>query len=172
MSLIDLIRGKNAPDKFATATLATFATPKPEETRTVATVATVAVAIPGDPITETLVKGGASDPATTSCWWLIRYPDSDPAEMACCPEATHAEILEWYPDAIAAEPFEPTIRQPSAPMSANDEQAIRAWLAMIEETDPATIAEVFSQCQRDADARDYFTGRAAAELPKPDSLPQ
>ena len=43
--------------------------------------------------------------------------------------------------------------------------------AMIEETDPATIAEVIGQCQRDADARDYFTGRAAAELPKPDPFP-
>ena len=51
---------------------------------------------------------------------------------------------------------------------AEEETAIRAWLAMIEETDPATIAEVIGQCQRDADARDYFTGRAAAELPKPD----
>jgi hypothetical protein len=91
-------------------------------------------------------------------------------EVACCTEATYAEILEWYSDAIAAEPFEPTIRQPSAPMSADDEQAIRAWLALIEETDPATIAEVLSQCQRDADARGYFTGRAAAEQPKPNSF--
>ena len=48
---------------------------------------------------------------------------------------------------------------------------IRAWLALIEETDPATIAEVMGQCQRDADARDYFTGRAAAELRKPDRSP-
>jgi hypothetical protein len=59
----------------------------------------------------------------------------------------------------------------TAPMTAEEEQGIRAWLAVIEETDPATIAEVMSQCQRDADARDYFTGRAAAELPKPDPFP-
>ena len=59
----------------------------------------------------------------------------------------------------------------TAPMTADEEAAIRAWLALIEETDPATIAEVMSQCQRDADARDYFTGRAAAELPKPDPFP-
>ena len=80
-------------------------------------------------------------------------------------------ILERHPDAVAAEPFTPTIRQPSAPLTANEETAIRAWLALIEETDPATIAEVIGQCQRDADARDYFTGRAAAELPKPDRFP-
>jgi hypothetical protein len=92
-------------------------------------------------------------------------------EVACCPEATHAEILERHPHAVAAEPFTPTIRQPSAPLTASEETAIRAWLALIEETDPATIAEVIGQCQRDEDARDYFTGRAAAELPKPDPFP-
>lgn len=103
--------------------------------------------------------------------WLIHYPDRDPLEVACCPEATHAEILEWYPDALAAEPLTPTSRQPSAPLTASEETAIREWLALIEETDPATNAEVIGQCQRDADARDYFTRRAAAELPKPDPFP-
>lgn len=49
-------------------------------------------------------------------------------------------------------------------MTAGEETAIRAWLALIEETDPATIAEVLDQCERDADARGYFVGRAAAEL--------
>ena len=114
---------------------------------------------------------GAGDTATASRWWLIHYPDRDPVEVACCPEATHAEILERHPDAVAAEPFTPSIRQPSAPLTASEETAIRAWLALIEETDPATIAEVIGQCQWDADARDYFTGRAAAELPKPDPFP-
>jgi len=109
---------------------------------------------------------GADDTAIASRWWLIHYPDRDPLEGACCPEATHAEILVRHPDAAAAEPFTPTIRQPSAPMTAKMETTIRAWLALIEETDPTTIAEVIDQCQRDADARDYFTGRAAAELPK------
>jgi hypothetical protein len=113
----------------------------------------------------------AGDTATASRWWLIHYPDRDPVEVACCPEATHADILEWHPDALAAEPFTPTIRQPSAPLSASEESAIRAWMSLIEETDPATIAEVIGKCQRDADARDYFTGRATAELPKPDLSP-
>lgn len=117
------------------------------------------------------LKVSPGDTATASRWWLIHYPDHDPVEVTCCPEATHADILERYPDAVAAEPFTPTIRQASAPLTASDETAIRAWLALIEETDPATIAEVIGQCQRDADARDYFTGRAAAELPKPDPFP-
>jgi galactokinase len=51
---------------------------------------------------------------------------------------------------------------------AEEKTRILAWLALIEETDLATIAEVIDQCQRDADARDYFTGRVTAELPKPD----
>ena len=59
----------------------------------------------------------------------------------------------------------------TAPLTASEETAIRAWLVLIEETGPATIAEVIGQCQRDADARDYFTGRAAAELPKPEPFP-
>lgn len=118
-----------------------------------------------------LLKVGAGDTATASRWWLIHYPDRDPVEVACCPEATHADILERHPDAVAAEPFTPTTRQPTAPLTASEETAIREWLALIEETDPATIAEVIGQCQRDADARDYFTGRAAAELPKPDPFP-
>lgn len=116
-------------------------------------------------------KVGASDTATASRGWLIHYPDRDPVEVACCPEATHAEILERYPDAVAAEPFTPTIRRPSAPLTASQETEIRAWLALIEETDPDIIADVIERCRTDAEARDYFTGRAAAELPKPDPFP-
>lgn len=50
---------------------------------------------------------GTGDTATVSRWWLIHYPDRDPVEVTCCPEATHADILERHPDAIAAEPFTP-----------------------------------------------------------------
>lgn len=42
-----------------------------------------------------------------SCCWLIHYPDRDPLEVACFPKATHAEILERHPDAVAAEPIPP-----------------------------------------------------------------
>lgn len=116
-------------------------------------------------------KAGPGETATGSGWWLIHFPDRDPLEVACCPALPHAEILEHYPDAIAAEPIAPVIRQPLAPMTFDQETAILAWLAAIEETDQATIAEVIERCKRDADARDYFTGRAAAELPKPEPFP-
>ncbi|MGX2042249.1 hypothetical protein ACWJKU_19285 [Methylocaldum sp. MU1018] len=59
----------------------------------------------------------------------------------------------------------------TAPLTDTEETSIRAWLALIEKTDPATIAEVIVQCQQDADAGDYFTGRAAAELPRPGPFP-
>lgn len=171
MSLSNLIRRKSEPVGFATATPATFATQEGERGRTVASVATVAVAKSPQGQTAPPAKVGAGDTATAFRWWMIHYPDRDPVEVACCPEATHADILERHPDAVAAEPFTPTIRQPSAPLTASEETAIRAWLALIEETDPATIAEVIGQCQRDAGARDYFTGRAAAELLDDDPFP-
>ena len=170
MSLSAMIR-KRQPGNFATATPATFATHEGGKVRTVASVATVAVAKSPQGQTAPPAKVGAGDTATASRWWLIHYPDRDPVEVAFSPEATHAEVLEAYPDALAAEPFTPTVRQPSVPLTAEEQEAIRAWLALIEESDSATIAEVIGQCQRDADARNYFIGRAALGLPKPDPFP-
>ena len=51
------------------------------------------------------------------------------------------------------------------PMTADEETAIRAWLAHIEETDRDTITEVLDQCRTDAGAREYFIGRAG-EVPR------
>lgn len=170
MTLSALIRKRDTGNP-ATAIPAISATQPKGEAATVARIATVAVANPKEEKTAPLPKVSHGDTATASRWWLIHYPDRDPVEVACYPEGTHADILERHPDAVAAEPFTPTIRQASAPLTASEERAIRAWLALIEETDPATIAELIGQCQRDADARDYFTGRAAAELPKPDPFP-
>jgi len=169
--LARLIQGKTIERAIATATPATFATQESGRKQSVASVATVAVAKSPQGQTALPPKVGAGNTAPASRWSPSHYPDRDPLEMTCCPDATHAEILERHPDAVAAEPFSPTIRQPSAPMTAEEETAIRAWLALIEETDPATIAEVIGQCQWDADVRDYLTGRAAAELPKTDPFP-
>ena len=170
MILADLIRGKSIPNRFATATPATFATQAETKRRTVASVATVAVATSHKLITEAVTKDSekVSAFATTSYRWLIHYPNRAPVEVTCSPEATRAEIMKWHPDAVAAEPFTPTIRKPSASLTANEEAAIRAWLALIDEPDPAMIAEVMGQCQRDGDARGYFLGRAAAEVPVDD----
>ena len=159
MTLSSLIR-KRDTGSIATAIPAISATQPKEEAATVARIATVAVANPKQGQTAFPANAGAGDTATASRWWLIHFRDLDPVEMIVSPPATHAEILERHPDALAAEPLTPTIRQPSAPMTANEETAIRGWLALIEETDPATIAEVIAQCHRNADARDYYLLRA------------
>jgi hypothetical protein len=102
---------------------------------------------------------------------LIRKRDTGnlaiaiPAISATQPKGEAATVARIATVAVA----NPSERQ-IASMTAEEETAIRVWLALIEETDPATIAEVIGQCQRDADARGYFTGRAVAELPKPDTF--
>jgi len=45
-------------------------------------------------------------------------------------------------------------------LTGGDAAVIRAWLARIEETDPAIIATVLCQCSTDADALDYYSQRA------------
>ncbi|MBR4736138.1 MAG: hypothetical protein IK051_00570 [Rhodocyclaceae bacterium] len=74
-------------------------------------------------------------------------------------------MLAAYPDARQAQPFTPSIRLPSSPLTGEEETLLRRWLAQTGETDPAIIAATLDQCQRDADARHYFIKRAASELP-------
>ncbi len=47
-------------------------------------------------------------------------------------------------------------RRDAGTLTAGDESAIRAWLVLIEETDPVCIAKVFEQCRTNADARAWF----------------
>jgi hypothetical protein len=55
------------------------------------------------------------------------------------------------------------------PMTQEDETAIRAWLAHIGETDPATIADVLDKCRADAGERQIVL-RWADEAPRPASF--
>lgn len=96
----------------------------------------------------------------TSDTWLIHYPDREPLEVATCPPATHVEILEQYPDALAAEPFTPIVRPPASSMTGDEERAVLRWLDLIGETNSATIAEVLTACRCDIKARRYFLERA------------
>lgn len=63
-----------------------------------------------------------------------------------------------------AEPLIPTNQHPLPLLTTNEEAAIWAWLARIEETDPVIVAEVMERCQRDAEARAYFIGQAMERL--------
>lgn len=106
-------------------------------------------------------------PPDISRGWLVRYADGSMVDVYFTPAATRAEALIEYPDAITAEPIPETAKRiPTAPMTANEEAAIRAWLAHIEETDPAIIADVLDKCRTDADAREYFIRRAEEVSPK------
>jgi hypothetical protein len=185
MTLSALIRGTRKVAKVATVAVANpeeevatrgarnFATaipaipaipatqPEGEET-TVAKVATVAVANPKKEKTAPLPEVGAG--AATSRWWRLRFADREPLEIACTPPATREEVLAGRPGATEAEPFTPTVRQPSAPLTPDEEKTIRRWLSAIGERDEATIAEVIDRCRRDAAARGCFL-EMAKELP-------
>lgn len=55
---------------------------------------------------------------------------------------------------------------PAAPLTSEEETAIRAWLAHIEETDPAIIADVLDKCRADFNERKILL-RWAEEVPRP-----
>ena len=97
---------------------------------------------------------------STSWGWLLHYPDREPVEIYTSPESTLAEVLRDFPEAMLAQPLPATPTRPAKPLTASEEGAIRAWLAVIEETDPAIIADVLGRCRTDPEARAYFAGRA------------
>lgn len=110
---------------------------------------------------EILAALQASADEATHWLWRIRYMERPPMECAIVPAVTHDRILELHPGAVAAEPFEPIIRQPSAPLTAREEAAIRRWLESIGEHDPVQISAVLDSCRADRKARDYYLRRAA-----------
>ena len=101
------------------------------------------------------------DQGTTSQWWRFHYAQGDSKEASYSPAATHAEAMAGEPDAIKAEPFEPLLREPNAPLSQEEEATILDWLERINEKDEAIISAALHQCQTDQDARDFFIGLAA-----------
>jgi hypothetical protein len=113
--------------------------------------------------TAPLEKISPGDTATAFFLWRIHFPDREPMEVSFTPEVTRAEALGLYPNATAAEPFTPTIRQPSVPMTAEEESEIRRWLTKIDETDPVTIDEVLDRCRNNPEAREYFLSRASED---------
>lgn len=77
-------------------------------------------------------------------------------------------------DQAAVSRWLPTIREHKASIvkalleasaCSGDLTAIRAWLAHIGESDPATITDVLDKCRADPDARGYFIGRAGKVTP-------
>ena len=95
MSLLSKLR-EAREERLATAIPAIAATQPKGGAATVARIATVAVANPTDEETAD---------AVTSWGWLLHFADRERLEVYCNPDATHAAILERYPDALAAEPI-------------------------------------------------------------------
>ncbi len=81
------------------------------------------------------LKVSSGDMATGSRWWLIHYRDRDPVETAFDPAVTHAELLKWNRDAVAAELW--ALATASLPSEAK--ATIRRWLALVGEADPHAI---------------------------------
>ena len=143
MTLATLIQ-KNGLVKVATAIPAIPATDESKSGATIAKIATVAVANPGNEKTD---AGGR----------LAGIAGIAGIAVATSPTAKITET-----GAVAAKPRK---TQPIPPMTAGEEAAIRAWLAHIEEADPAIITEVLNRCRADAEARSYFI-RRAGEVPR------
>jgi hypothetical protein len=56
-------------------------------------------------------------------------------------------------------------QEPLPELSLDQEASIRAWLALIDETDPDIIAEILNQCHDELGARRYFLKRSE-EVPE------
>jgi hypothetical protein len=107
-------------------------------------------------------KAELIDALTAKHWlWRISFSDHDrPAKIVSfSPEASYAEVMADYPDAIRAEPMAPPTTSPGAPMSRDEETGILGWLDRIGEHDQTTRAEVMVACRQDEDAKNYFVNR-------------
>jgi hypothetical protein len=115
-------------------------------------------------LVEILKAESERPPADVRAWrWLIHFADREPLTVSFSPEATHEEVLELYPDTVAAEPIAPDERTVGH-LRPDEETTIRNWLVVIGETDPETVVEVLSGCRRDVDVRGYFLRRAGGAL--------
>ena len=170
MSLAELIHKKRSV-AVATPIPAIPATHGHEWAGTVARIATAAVATPmraksDDGSSSRNSTNSSSKPGeqqTESRSWLLHFADRNPLTLAFSPPATHAEVLNAYPDALAAEPIEPGQRQPDTLLAGDQEAAVLAWLAQIGETDRAIVAEVLALCRHDDDAQAYYLSRVGAD---------
>jgi hypothetical protein len=60
------------------------------------------------PVTSVTSQNGVTAADAVSWGWLLHFADRDSIMVTFSPEATHAEALASYPDAVAAEPVTDT----------------------------------------------------------------
>lgn len=157
MSLADLIKKRET--RTAAANSAKTANDERRSSPPLAKLATLALANAAEGHGPVLGKTGSAVTAISQ-WWRFHYADGTVKEASYSAEATRAEALAGEPDAIKAEPFEPLLRKPHAPLSQEEEATLLDWLRRIDETDEAIITAMLHKCQTNQDAKDFFIGLA------------
>ncbi|MCL2591582.1 MAG: hypothetical protein FWD67_12120 [Betaproteobacteria bacterium] len=100
-------------------------------------------------------RAARAEHAGVSYWWRVRFPDGVVKEVfTLSPDTLEGRLLA-YPGAVDAEPFAPDITPPESPMSATEEQSIRAWLDRIGEKSPEIIFAAIDAANRSAQIRAY-----------------
>jgi hypothetical protein len=89
-----------------------------------------------------------------------------PAPIQACTPDTCDTPAKTITASEITQPAKALQKGVAAPLNANTETAIRAWLAHINETDQEIIDEVLDKCRADGEARAYFL-RRAEEVPPP-----
>lgn len=106
-----------------------------------------------------------------SLWWLLHFPEREPVQVWTAPPASHAEILERHPAAIAAEPCAPPLSKAEKCMEADDVGAITEWVEAVG-GDADDLAIVLRQCDEDVEARVYYIREAGATADKYEPIGQ
>lgn len=63
--------------------------------------------------------------------WLLHFQDRDPVEHTFLPELTHAEVMAWHPDAIAAEPMPERYAVTAIPAQETELRALVAAVGVV-----------------------------------------
>lgn len=84
--------------------------------------------------------------------WLVHFADREPVEVRCSPDATHAEILECRPDALAAEPIPERIKRQATPEQESELRALVAAVGVAYAFTPAEQQEALDLALWDVEA--------------------
>lgn len=95
----------------------------------------------------------------------------DLAQLATATPATPATYAKTYTLSVAgvATVAVALVPEPTYPMTAEQDAAIRAWLEHIDESDAEVVADVLNRCCTDLTARLYVL-QCAEEMPPPPAL--
>ena len=91
--------------------------------------------------------------------WRILLRDGTLLTAYYTPPKTRAQVLDAVVNVADLEPVVPPT-SPTGELSRQDESDLRAWLALIGETDEAMICTVLEQCAANSNALRYYLARA------------